>query len=84
MPDPHPAVSGCSYISAGRHIAAPSPASGILLCIIVSRYIWKSITGPLTKLVAYIKDTSELKFDTDFSDNSRDELGFMAQSYNIS
>ena len=54
----------------------------ILLCIIVSRYIWKSITGPLTKLVAYIKDTSELKFDTDFSDNSRDELGFMAQSYN--
>ena len=54
----------------------------ILLSIIVSRYIWKSITGPLTKLVAYIKDTSELKFDTDFSDNSRDELGFMAQSYN--
>lgn len=50
----------------------------ILLSIIVSRYIWKSITGPLTKLVAYIKDTSELKFDTDFSDNSRDELGFMA------
>ena len=54
----------------------------ILLSIIVSRYIWKSITGPLTKLVAYIKDTSELKFDTDFTDNSRDELGFMAQSYN--
>lgn len=54
----------------------------ILLSIIVSRYIWKSITGPLTKLAAYIKDTSELKFDTDFSDNSRDELGFMAQSYN--
>ena len=54
----------------------------ILLSVIVSRYIWKSITGPLTKLVAYIRDTSELKFDTDFTDNSKDELGFMAQSYN--
>ena len=54
----------------------------ILLSVIVARYIWKSITGPLTKLVAYIRDTSELKFDTDFTDNSRDELGFMAQSYN--
>ena len=54
----------------------------ILLSVIVSRYIWRSITGPLSKLVSYIRDTSELKFDTDFTDNSKDELGFMAQSYN--
>lgn len=54
----------------------------ILLSVIVSRYIWKSITTPLAKLVAYIRDTSELNFDTDFTDNSQDELGFMAKSYN--
>ena len=54
----------------------------ILLSVIVSRYIWKSITTPLAKLVAYIRDTSELNFDTDFTDNSQDELGFMAKPYN--
>lgn len=54
----------------------------ILLSIVISRYIWRSIATPLNTLVSYIRDTSNMKFETALTDDSRDELGFVSQAYN--
>lgn len=53
----------------------------IALSILFSRYIGKSITTPLTSLVANIKNASNTKFDINLTDETQNELDFMANAY---
>lgn len=57
----------------------------LLICIassiLLSRYIGRSITAPLTNLVENIKNASNTKFDINFTDKKQDELDFMANAY---
>ncbi|MHC1750200.1 MAG: sensor histidine kinase [Cellulosilyticaceae bacterium] len=53
----------------------------LLLSLIVSKMISRSITQPLNALVDYVSEAVEQKFDTDFVDESNDELGLVVRAF---
>lgn len=53
----------------------------IFLSLIISRYIWQSIASPLSKMVQYVEKISNMNFDANLVDDSKDELGFLAEAH---
>lgn len=54
----------------------------LILCVVISHSIISSITKPLHTMVEYLGKASDMRFETELADNSDDELGYLAQSYN--
>lgn len=58
----------------------------IFLCIassiVISRYVSRSITIPLEKMIANIEDVSDMRFKTQYKKNNDDELEFLTGAYN--
>lgn len=54
----------------------------IILCIIISRYIWKSISVPLSNMVTYVQKIPDMNFENYLADDSNDELGYMTDAHN--
>ena len=51
----------------------------MLLCVLLSRFISRSITVPLSRMTAVLEQASRMRFETRLTDDSRDELGYMAK-----
>lgn len=54
----------------------------LALCVLISLSIIGSIATPLNTMVDYLSKASEMRFETELTDDSSDELGYLAQSYN--
>lgn len=54
----------------------------LVLCVLISHSIISSITRPLHRMVEYLGTASDMRFENELSDDSTDELGYLAQSYN--
>lgn len=54
----------------------------LILSLVVSKMISRSITEPLNALVDYVTKAVDQKFDTECVDESNDELGFVVRAFN--
>lgn len=54
----------------------------LLVSYLVSRVITRSISEPLDKMVTSLENASNKKFEVEIMDDNKDELAFLAQTYN--
>lgn len=57
-------------------------AGCLIFSIIISRYIWKSISIPLNEMIHSIENVSNVSFKTHATQNKDDELEFLSDAYN--